>query len=195
MSIKCNRCGQILWKMGTGIFKDENGYGVFLHRGCDCVQRHPAMADQYETNNVVWLKFRLEGCTALDAQGNTIEMDPEKILTLDYAPDGSMLPQEENQGAQEPIESAVPDDLPKCSNCESWMDERPAGENRGICCTHLGYTTPDEVCKSFIPGRRICERCYFWINDLPTESKGYCSYLETRMESGWNCIDFKRRID
>jgi hypothetical protein len=45
--------------MGTGIFKDEKGYGVFLHRGCDCVQRDTAIADQYETNNAVWLKFRL----------------------------------------------------------------------------------------------------------------------------------------
>jgi hypothetical protein len=42
-------------------------------------------------------------------------MDPEKILTVDYASDGSMLPKEENQEAQEPVESAVPDDLPKAT--------------------------------------------------------------------------------
>jgi hypothetical protein len=178
-----------------GVFKDEKGYRMFMHRGCDCVLRDSAIADQYESTNAIWLKLRLEGCKAVDAQGNIVEMDPQEILTADYAPDGSPLPPEENQEAQEPIESAIPDDLPKCSNCESWMDERPAGNDRGLCCTHLGYTSPDEVCESFIPGRRICERCYFWINDRPTEPKGYCSHLETLMEPGWNCIDFKRRIE
>jgi len=195
MSIKCNRCGQPLRDLLMGVFKDEKGYGIFMHRGCDCTLRDPAIADQYESTNAIWLKLRLEGCKAVDAQGNIVEMDPEKILTVDYAPDGSPLPPERKQEAQEPIESAIPEDLPKCSNCESWMDERPAGNDRGLCCTLLGYTSPDGVCESFILGRRICERCYFWINDRPTETKGYCSHLETRMEPGWNCIDFKRRIE
>jgi|GEM_PF-5405723 len=199
MSIVCNRCGKPLRDLSMGVFKDEKGYGVFINRGCDCVLRDPAIADQYETTNAIWLKFRLEECMAIDAEGNTVEVDPEKILAPD-APDGtaiaSIQPEESQETReQETIENPILDKLPKCSNCEAWMDERPAGENRGLCCTLLGYTSPDGVCKSFIPGRRVCERCYFWINDRPTDPKGYCSHLKTRMEPGWNCIDFKKRIE
>ena len=195
MSIKCNRCGQPLRDMAMGVFKDEKGYGMFMHRGCDCALLDPAIADQYESTNAIWLKFRLEGCKAVDAQGNIVETDPEKILTVDYAQDGSPLPPEENQEAQEPIESTVPENLPKCSNCEAWLDGRPTGHNYGFCCIYLGDTSPDALCRSYIRGLRICERCHFWINDRPTEPKGYCSHLDTRIEPDVGCIDFKRRLE
>ncbi len=198
MSIKCNRCGKPIRDLPTGVFKDEKGYGVVIQRGCDCVLRDPAIAEQYETTNVVWLKFRLEDCKVVDAQGDTVGVDPEKILTLDYAADGSLLGPdqlEENQETQESIGSAVPDDLPKCSNCEAWLDGRPSGKNEGFCCTFIKTTWPDGLCRSFIPGLRICERCHFWINDRPDEPKGYCSHLDTRTEPACGCIDFKRRLE
>ncbi|VVB68590.1 Uncharacterised protein [uncultured archaeon] len=198
MSIICNRCGKPLRNLSMGVFEDEKGYGVFIHRGCDCILRDPAIADQYETTNAIWLKFRLEECKVADAQGNAIEVDPEKILTVDYAPDGTILASgqpDEPQEAQEPIENAIPDNLPRCSNCEAWLDGRPTGHNYGFCCSYLRDTSPDELCRSFIHGRRICERCHFWINDRPNEPKGYCSHLDTRIEPASGCIDFKRRLE
>jgi hypothetical protein len=194
MSIKCDRCNRPLKDMAVGVFKDEKGYGIYLHRGCDC-GGDPAIAERNETTNAIWLKFRLEGCKVIDSRGNTVEVDPKKVLTLDYAPDGSLLEELRIEEAPEPIESIVPDDLPRCSNCEAWLDGRPAGEKRGFCCTLIAYTSPEGACKYFTPGRRICERCHFWINDQPTEPKGYCSHLETRIEAEGGCIDFKRRIE
>ncbi len=198
MSIKCNRCGKPIRDLPTGVFKDEKGYGVIIHRGCDCVLRDPAIAEQYETTNAIWLKFRLEDCKAVDAQGNIVEVDPERILIPDYAPDGMALSSDQLEEPHEShgsMESAVPDDSPKCSNCEAWLDGRPAGEEKGFCCIRIGNISPDGLCDSFIPGHRICERCHFWINDRPNELKGYCSHLEIRIEPKSGCIDFKRRVE